>query len=56
MKGLKDIGFCTCPLAISLVFPHLAVFLAIAEPLQRDAQVVMTPKLVLCTALLAAFL
>lgn len=44
----------TCSLAAPLVFPHLAVLLAVAEPLQRDAEVIETLELVVCTALLTA--
>lgn len=48
--------FFTCSLAVSLVLAHLAVLLAVAEPLQRDAEVVVTLELVVSTAFLAASL
>lgn len=46
----------TCLLAVPLVFAHLAVLLAVAQPLERDAQVVVALELVVGTALLAASL
>lgn len=46
----------TCFLAVFLIFPHLAVFLTVTQPLERDAEVVVALKLVLLTALLTAFL
>ena len=52
--GGRSLG--TCLLAVFLIFAHLAVLLAVAQPLERDAEVVVTPKLVVRTARLAAFL
>lgn len=46
----------TCLLAVPLIFPHLAVLLAVAQPLERDAQVVVALELVVGAALLAASL
>lgn len=48
--------FATCSLAVSLVFAHFAVLLAIAEPLQRDAEIIVTLELVISTAFFTASL
>lgn len=48
--------FGTCSMAVYFIFAHLAVFMAITEPLQWDAHAVVALKLVTCTAILTASL
>lgn len=49
-------GFFTCFLAVFFIFTHLAIFLSVTQPLHRDAQVVVTAKLVVWAVCLTAFL
>lgn len=49
-------AFFTCFLAAFFIFTHLAVFLPVTQPLHRDAQVVVTAKLVVWAVCLTAFL
>lgn len=59
MKKTQKLWICvvgTCLLAVPLIFAHLAVLLAVAQPLERDAQVVVALELVVGTALLTASL
>lgn len=56
-KNKQEICFVgTFLLAVPFIFTHLAVLLAVAQPLEWDAQVVVALELVVCAALLTASL